>query len=301
MNDMAANRKNLQKEMDNYLMYLLIDRKYSTNTIDSYYYDLEKFNIFCHENVLQQKQKDIKQFLEQLNKDGLSAKAVAHMQTTLRGFYKFLMQEGIVKTSPLEFIASPKIPKTLPKVLTIDEVEMLLNIPLINHFSFRNKAMLEILYATGLRVSELVNLKLQDIDLTNDTVRVMGKGSKERILPLGDYALTALKIYLLEHRMYLLKKEKNDYLFLNNHGKVITRNGFYKIIKDLAQEVGIQKEISPHVLRHSFATHLLEHGADLRSIQELLGHSDISTTQIYTHVSIQKLRENYDDFHPHAV
>ena len=297
---MAAIRKKFDNKIDEYLMYLLIDRKYSNNTIDSYYYDLEKFNEFCKGKVVEQKEENIKKFLENLTKENLSNKAVAHVQTTLRGFYKFLMQEGIIKNSPMEFISSPKLPKTLPKVLSVKEVELLLNVPLMNHFSFRNKAMLEVLYATGLRVSELVNLKLQDIDLTNDTVRVIGKGSKERIIPLGDYAITALKIYLLEHRIYLLKNEKNDYLFLNNHGKVITRQGFYKIIKELAYELHIKKEISPHMLRHSFATHLLEHGADLRSIQELLGHSDISTTQIYTHVSVQKLRENYDDFHPHA-
>lgn len=297
---MAAIRKKFDNKIDEYLMYLLIDRKYSNNTIDSYYYDLEKFNDFCKGKVVEQKEENIKKFLEKLTKENLSNKAVAHVQTTLRGFYKFLMQEGIIKNSPMEFISSPKLPKTLPKVLSVKEVELLLNVPLMNHFSFRNKAMLEVLYATGLRVSELVNLKLQDIDLTNDTVRVIGKGSKERIIPLGDYAITALKIYLLEHRIYLLKNEKNDYLFLNNHGKVITRQGFYKIIKELAYELHIKKEISPHMLRHSFATHLLEHGADLRSIQELLGHSDISTTQIYTHVSVQKLRENYDDFHPHA-
>ena len=160
--------------------------------------------------------------------------------------------------------------------------------------------MLELMYSSGLRVSELINVKIHDIDTSNCIIRIMGKGSKERIVPLGDYAIRYIELYLKEYREKLIKKELNDYLFLNNHGTKMTRQGFFKILKALAKEKNIKTEFSPHTLRHSFATHLLNGGADLRSIQEMLGHSDISTTQIYTHVSKEKLKENYNNFHPHA-
>ena len=160
--------------------------------------------------------------------------------------------------------------------------------------------MLELMYATGLRVSELVNLKVYDVNLEEAIVKTMGKGSKERIIPIGDYALNALTIYINEYRSTLFKKEVNDFLFLNNHGKQMTRQGFFKIIKKLAIEQGIKKDFSPHTLRHSFATHLLSHGADLRIIQELLGHSDVSTTQIYTHVSNEELEDTFKKYHPHG-
>jgi len=160
--------------------------------------------------------------------------------------------------------------------------------------------MLELLYSSGLRVSELVNLKLQDVDLNEDIVRAFGKGSKERVIPLGEFAKESLYEYIYKYRGLMLKKYNNDYLFLNNHGNQMTRQGFFKIIKAIAKEKGINKEISPHTLRHSFASHLLKYGADLRTIQELLGHSDISTTQIYTHITNQKLKENYKEFHPHG-
>lgn len=200
----------------------------------------------------------------------------------------------------MDFISSPKREKHLPKVLSEEEIDKLLNIPLTDAFSYRNKAILEIMYATGLRVSELINLKVNDIDLNMALLKTLGKGSKERIIPLGDYALNYLKLYINEYRNQLIKRNLTDYLFLNNHGNKLTRQGLFKILNKLAREQGIKTEISPHTLRHSFATHLLNGGADLRSIQELLGHSDISTTQIYTHVSNQKLNEDYHKFHPHG-
>ena len=200
----------------------------------------------------------------------------------------------------MDFISSPKREKHLPRVLSENEIDKLLNIPLTDHYSYRNKAILELMYATGLRVSELINLKVNDIDLNMAILKTIGKGSKERIIPLGDYALNYLKIYINEYRSLLIKKDLNDYLFLNNHGNKLTRQGLFKILNKLAREQDIKAEISPHTLRHSFATHLLNGGADLRSIQELLGHSDISTTQIYTHVSNQKLNEDYHKFHPHG-
>ena len=192
-----------------------------------------------------------------------------------------------------------KLSKKLPSVLTIDDINNILDIKIKNNFDIRNKAMLEIIYATGLRVSELVNLKIYDIDINEALVRTMGKGSKERIIPIGEYAIEAIKNYL-KVRGSFLKKEINDYLFLNNHGKKMTRQGFFKILKKIAKEKNIKKEISPHTLRHSFATHMINNGADLKTIQELLGHSDISTTQIYTHISTEKLKETFKSFHPHG-
>ena len=210
------------------------------------------------------------------------------------------MIEKKVGFNPMEYIELPKVRKSLPKVLSIDDIDKLLDIKLDDAFSYRNKAMLELMYSSGLRVSELVNVRLHDIDVFNCIIRIMGKGSKERIVPLGDYAINYISIYLNEYREKLVKYEMNDYLFLNNHGKKMTRQGFFRIIKALAREQNIKTDFSPHTLRHSFATHLLNGGADLRSIQEMLGHSDISTTQIYTHVSKEELKENYNNYHPHA-
>ena len=199
----------------------------------------------------------------------------------------------------IENIKRLKTKKSLPKVLTIEEVDKLLNIDCKTNYDYRNKAMLELLYSSGLRISELLNLTLNDIDFTNDIVRVYGKGSKERIVPLGDYAIIALKKYIFEYRNLLIKYP-TDILFLNNHGNIMSRSGFFKIINRIALENGIEKEISPHVLRHSFATHLLEGGADLRSIQELLGHENMSTTSIYTHLRSDLLKKSYDEYHPRS-
>ena len=292
-----------KNKINDYLNYLLIDRKYSNNTIESYKRDLNDFyNFFLKRqvNIDNITKIDIETYLVNLRKQGLNEKTTSRHISCLRGFYKFLIIEKDIKDNPMEFIETPKIRKSLPKVLSKEEVELLLDIGLINNYSYRNKAMLELMYATGLRVSELVNLKIHDVDLDMDIVRTIGKGNKERIIPLGDYALIALKEYLSYHRDSMLKKAYNDYLFLNNHGNKMTRQGFFKIIKSLAKQKNINTVFSPHTLRHSFATHLLDYGADLRSIQELLGHSNISTTQIYTHVSTQKLKENYENYHPHG-
>ena len=204
-----------------------------------------------------------------------------------------------IKNNPIETISSLKLSKKLPNILTVDEVDRLLDIKITDNFSIRNKAMLELMYATGLRVSELINLKTYDIDMSEDIVRTMGKGSKERIIPIGYCAEEAIERYL-SVRHTLLKKDINDYLFLNNHGKQLTRQGFFKILKNIMKEKEIKKNISPHVLRHSFATHMINNGADLRTIQELLGHSDISTTQIYTHVSNEQIKKIFNNYHPHG-
>lgn len=290
----------MENEIELFCNYLLIDKKYSKNTIESYKRDLTQFNNFTSKNIKDIDDSDIKKYLKELNILKESNKTVARFISSLRTFYKFLIIEKIVTKNPLENIELPKLNKTLPKTLDEEDIDKLLNIKLTDNFSFRNKAMIELMYATGLRVSELINLKLQDVDINMALVRTMGKGSKERIIPIGDYALHYLELYILNYRDSMLKKEYNDYLFLNNHGKQMTRQGFFKILKKIAEENEINKDFSPHTLRHSFATHLLNHGADLRSIQELLGHSDISTTQIYTHVSNKKLKENYNEFHPHG-
>ncbi len=290
----------MKEEIDLFANYLLIDKKYSSNTIESYKRDLYKMDNFLHKKIRFVTEQDIKNYLKDINDNHESKKTVARNISALRSFYKFLMIEKIVSSNPMENIELPKLNKSLPKTLDEQDIDKLLDINLIDAFSYRNKAMLELMYATGLRVTELVNLKIHDIDDKMDLLRTMGKGSKERIIPIGDYALYYLKKYLYEYRDSMLKKEYNDYLFLNNHGQKMTRQGFFKILQKIAKEKGIKKDISPHTLRHTFATHLLNHGADLRSIQELLGHSDIATTQIYTHVSNQKLRQNYDNYHPHS-
>lgn len=290
----------MTEEIELFCNYLLIDKKYSSNTIDSYKRDLVKFNAVVNKKVTDVTEEDIKNYLKDLNHHEESKTTISRNISSLRSYYKFLMIEKIVNNNPMENIEFPKLNKTLPHILDEEDIDKLLDIKLIDCFSYRNKAMLELMYATGLRVTELVNLKVHDIDLDMALVQTMGKGSKERIIPIGDYALYYLKVYLNNYRDSMLKREYNDYLFLNNHGKQMTRQGFFKILKKQALENGIKKDFSPHTLRHSFATHLLNNGADLRSIQELLGHSDISTTQIYTHVSNKQLRENYDEFHPHS-
>lgn len=281
--------------------YLIIDKKYSENTIKAYNNDLKKFKNFIKNKTINNiDENSIKDYLKYLNKENNDTKTISHNISTLRSFYKFLLIEKKVNKNPMEYIELPKTKKSLPKTLSIEEIDKLLDINLTDSFSYRNKAMLELMYSSGLRVSELINVKIHDIDVSNCIIRIMGKGSKERIVPLGDYAIRYIELYLKEYREKLIKKELNDYLFLNNHGNKMTRQGFFKILKQIAKEKNIKTEFSPHTLRHSFATHLLNGGADLRSIQEMLGHSDISTTQIYTHVSKEKLKENYNNFHPHA-
>ena len=238
-------------------------------------------------------------YTKYLREQQLSTVSINHNVSVLRTFYKFLVLSNRFVTDPMEYLEVPKLRKTLPKVLSLDEVKNLLDIDLVDKYSYRNKAMLELMYATGLRVSELVNLKLNDIDLESDLIRTLGKGSKERIIPIGDYAIYYLKKYILEYRPLLLKTN-TDYVFLNNHGKKLSRQSFYKLVKDLAIKKNIKTEFSPHTLRHSFATHLLDRGADIVSIKEMLGHSSLSTTQIYTHISNQKLKDEYTKFHPHG-
>ncbi|MBE6160061.1 MAG: tyrosine recombinase XerD [Lactobacillales bacterium] len=283
--------------IEEYLKYLLIEKKYSNNTILSYGNDLNELNEFYkNKNITKLDKKDILNFIDK-NKDK-SDKTLSHFITTFRGFYKYLEIENIIKENPILSISQPKTKKTLPKVLSVSDIDNILNIILNDKYDFRNKAMLELMYSTGIRISELINIKTHDINITNCTLKVMGKGSKERIIPIGDIALKYIKIYIENYRKEFIK-QNTDYLFLNSRGTLMTRQAFFKIVKKIAKQKNIKTDFSPHTLRHSFATHMLENGADLRTIQELLGHSDLSTTQIYTNVSNKFIEENYE-YHPHS-
>lgn len=282
-----------------FLNYLLIDRKYSENTIISYDLQLKELEQTVQKSLRSLTKQDISQFLKQI-KTTHNTRSIAHFMTVFRSFYKFLEIEEVIEQNPMDDMELPKLPKSLPKVLSKEEVELLLDVPLTNAYQYRNKAMLELMYASGLRISELISLGVHDVNLEMQTVRVFGKGSKERIVPIGDYATYYLQLYMEEYRPILLKRKETDVLFLSSRGDQMSRQAFFKIIKQLGSQKQIKTDFSPHTLRHSFATHLLENGADLRSIQELLGHSDLSTTQIYTHISNQQLKENYTKFHPHG-
>ena len=289
--------------LNDFCDYLKIDKKYSNLTVESYRTEIKKYlDFFKDKNISINniKNNNIKEYLSYIKGENISDRSMAHNVSVIRTFYKFLLIEKIIDGNPSEFLELPKLKKSLPTTLSKEEIETLLDINLKDNYSYRNKAMLELMYATGLRVSELVNVKINDIDFENCFIRTMGKGSKERIIPINDYSLYYVKKYIMEYRGSMMKREHHDYIFVNNHGLQMTRQGFFKIIKALAKEKNIKIPISPHTLRHSFATHLLDYGADLRSIQEMLGHSNISTTQIYTHVSSEHLKENYSNSHPHG-
>lgn len=281
--------------INKYLDYLKFERKLSDNTLKSYLNDLKDFDLYFKGNILNLKYNDISNYLNSLN--DLNARSVAHYITVINSLYSFLLDEGNIDENPCLNIISPKIPKKLPNYLTEDEIDSLLDINLITPYDYRNKAMLELLYASGVRITELINLKVSDVDLYNCFIRVTGKGKKERIVPISDVAIKYLDIYITEYRNEILKDHDSEYLFISNSFKNISRQGFFKILKAECKRCGIEKNVSPHVLRHSFATHLLKHGADLRVIQELLGHEDISTTQIYAHLVNEKLKEDYE-YHP---
>lgn len=288
--------KQLNAPMQSYLNYLQFERKLARNTISSY---RDNLLIFCEflngKDSLCCVREDIESFLKFVFNRGDTTKS--HYLTVLNSYYQFLIQEGKMEKNPCELISFPSTSKKLPQYLTLMEVEQLLDISFHTVYDYRNKAMLELLYATGMRISELISLRLQDVDFQEDFVHVLGKGDKERIIPMNETAKQFLLLYIEEYRSELLKNSTSEYLFLNHHGKPISRQGFFKILKSLCIEKHIEKNVSPHTLRHSFATHLLNNGADLRIVQELLGHSDISTTQIYTHISDEKKKQDYE-YHP---
>ena len=288
--------------IDDFIDYLIVEKGLSINTQDSYRFDMQEFTNYLNKkkinNLNDIKENDLIDYLEYLKNDkGLQARSIERHLTTLRSLYKYLVKNEIVKSDITLNIDNMKLGRHLPDVLSVDEVDNLLNIEIKSPYDVRTKAMLEIMYSSGLRVSELVNLELSDIDIYNDTILVNGKGSKERIVPIGDLAKKYLHDYL-EVRNNLIKRKNGnpEKLFLNNHGKPITRNGFNFLLNNILKEKGIKKNVTPHTLRHSFATHMLDNGADLRTIQELLGHSDIVTTRIYTHISKKQVHDNYVEY-----
>lgn len=284
--------------IQDFLNYCVFEKGLSDKTKESYCNDLEVYKDFLHSqsiNTVSAISSDaIKDFLKKRQDE--EPTTIAHNLTVIKNFHRYLLKEKIVSSDVSEFIERPKLKKALPKALSVDDVDLLLDIPLNTPFDYRNKAMLELMYGCGLRVSELVNLELNDIDQSNCFIRILGKGSKEREIPVGEYALYYLKEYLAV-RDFLLKDKPCNKLFLNNHGMGMTRQGFFKNLKIILKEKGLNPNVSPHTLRHSFATHLINKGADLRSIQEMLGHSDISTTKIYTRVSDEKVIEDYNKYH----
>jgi Site-specific recombinase XerD len=272
----------MKELIEEFLSYLAGVKNYSYNTLLAYQADLEDFADFCgslpsEEEAFQK----LREYLENLKKKGYNPFSIARKISSLRSFFKFLEAEKGFNISFLLFLESPKLPFRLPKVLSLEEIEKLLNSPDINNpLGYRDRTMLEVLYATGLRVSELVNLKFENLNLELGLVRVLGKGFKERLVPLGDYALKFLKTYLENVRPQLANEKSKNFVFLNRRGAPITRQRFWQIIKDYAKKCGLEDKVTPHVIRHTFATHLLQGGADLRALQMMLGHSSLSTTQM---------------------
>lgn len=294
--DLKLNSKN-KEILQNYQTYLVTIKHLSSDTsVSSYIDDLYKYLEYMEkkhiDSALDITREDISNYLEYLDDNGYMVSSEVRKVVSIRLFHKYLSKKYAISDTSSK-IARPKYRRNLPNILTIEEVDKLLDIRLVTVFDYRNKAMLELMYSSGLRVSELVNLKLADVNLDEGYVRCFGKGKKERIVPIGEIALDYLRKYIFEYRNSMLKGYYTENIFLNNHGQNMTRQGFFIIIKKIAKEKGIEKNITPHMLRHSFATHLLNNGADLRTIQEMLGHSNISTTQIYTNISADIIKENY--------
>jgi integrase/recombinase XerD len=286
-----------------FLDYLSVEKGLSANTILSYGRDLNKFNLFLRKEKLdwtRTSEEDLARFIHHQSLAGLQARSLARLISALKSFYRFLLLDGLVKKDPAANLSSPKTWLTLPKYLSIQEVGELLRQPDEKDLhGLRDKAMLEVLYATGLRVSELIQLKPKDLNLDDGYLICRGKGGKERVVPLGRSAAAMTRRYIEEARPQLQKKPA-EALFLTHLSEPFTRQGFWKILRTYALKAGLSPKISPHVLRHSFATHLLERGADLCSVQLMLGHSQITTTQIYTHISRERLRQVYERYHPRA-
>lgn len=285
--------------IEEYINYIYIEKRLSANTKDAYKRDLVSFSTFLdNKKVNNIKSNDIRDYIKYLNDNNEKDKTIARKIVSIRTFFDYLMKNNVINVNPCEKIESPKLKKSLPKTLNEEEINILLDIKPKTALEWRNKAMIELMYAAGLRVSELVELEVNDVNLKDNYVRVFGKGKKERIVPMADITTDILNEYISVYRNSLLKGYLTDKVFISSYGKGMTRQGFFKNLKKIAKEKGIKKDFSPHTLRHSFATHLLEHGADLRSIGELLGHENIKTTQIYTHVTNTKIKNDYNEFHP---
>jgi integrase/recombinase XerD len=293
----------MEQFLDQFLHYLIVEKGLSKNTLEAYSHGLTRFLNHLREKGVREIEEvekfRIRGFLLALRKKNLSTKTIVRNLVAIRSFFRFLIEEGIVETNPAEELESPKVEKTLPEILTLKEIEQILEQPnLQTPLGIRDRAMLEILYATGMRVSELTHLPTHQVNLEGGYVLLYGKGSKERIVPLGSEAMKWVALYLKTARGILAKGRENPSLFINRSGKGMSRQRFWKSLKDYSRRAGLRKRITPHLLRHSFASHLLERGADLRSVQMMLGHVDISTTQIYTHVTGERLKKVHRQYHP---
>ncbi|PTK65216.1 site-specific tyrosine recombinase XerD [Staphylococcus haemolyticus] len=291
--------------IEEYLKFIQIEKGLSENTIVAYRRDLKKYQLYMQEQKIAHidfiDRQTIQECLGSLIDQGASAKSIARFISTIRSFHQFALREKYAAKDPTVLIETPKYEKKLPDVLDVEEVIQLLETPdLTKNNGYRDRTILELLYATGMRVTELIQIEIEDVNLIMGFVKVFGKGNKERIIPLGDTVIEYLDTYINTVRPQLLKKTVTNVLFLNLHGRPLTRQGIWKLIKQYGLRANITKTLTPHTLRHSFATHLLENGADLRAVQEMLGHSDISTTQLYTHVSKTQIRQMYNQFHPRA-
>jgi integrase/recombinase XerD len=286
--------------IDQFLDAVWVEQGLSENTLSAYGSDLRIFaKWLAGKSMLEVDGAELSSFLASRYKEGIGNRSSARILSSLRRFYGYYIRENNIKIDPTALIESPRIGQPLPASLSEQDVELLLDAPEVsNALGFRDRTMLEMLYATGLRVSELVNLKFEQISFRQGVVRITGKGNKERLVPVGEEAMSWLESYMSQARKTILGEHQCDYLFVTNRADSMTRQAFWHIIKRHAKKAGINKELSPHTLRHAFATHLLNHGADLRVVQLLLGHSDLSTTQIYTHIARERLKELHSKYHP---
>lgn len=285
--------------IERFLYYLTVEKGLSANTLEAYRRDIQKFNVYLEsggKSIINFKRSDLVSFITNLRDSGNQASTLARNIASLRGLCKFLLMEGIIKEDPVENLSTPKGWKRVPKILGIEDVSSLLEKPHGEKLSLRDKAILEIIYSSGLRASEVVNMKTGDINFEAGFITIQGKGSKERVIPVNETALKTLKRYIEELRPVLLNKKTSHYLFLRKGGKPMTRQRLWQLIKMYSKELSIK--ISPHTLRHCFASHLLDGGADLRALQKMLGHTDISTTQIYTKVTPERLKKIHKEYHP---
>lgn len=294
----------MEAVVQEYLNYCRVEKGLADNTLAAYQRDLERLAAYCETRrrpLVEVKAEDLRGFVDRLYAGNLSSRSIARYVASIRNFYLYLMRQARIPADPTTEIAAPKQWKDLPNFLSLEEVDRLLEAPDTSKpRGVRDVAMLQLLYATGLRVSELVSLKQAQLNAELGVLRVTGKGGKQRMTPVGKAALKAIETYLGHSRKKILKGKPSEYLFVTARGSCLTRQGFWKLLRRYGLQAGITKKLTPHVIRHSFATHLLERGADLRSVQLMLGHADIATTQIYTHVLRERLRKVYDEHHPRS-
>ena len=287
--------------LENFFTYIAVEKGLSKNTISSYSVDLKRFESFLahrKKKIKAVKKQDILDFIGTLRNDGYSISTICRYISSIKAFYKYMLTEDIIDNDPSENLQSPKKWERLPKALSVSEVKELLEVKFSGEAELRNTAMLELLYSSGLRVTELISIKLGDINFEAGFIRVLGKGSKERVVPVNTRAINRIKQYIEQERQEILKKKQSQYLFVTGRGRPMTRQRFWQTLKAVGKQAGL--ELSPHTIRHCFATHLLEGGADLRSVQKMLGHTDISTTQVYTKVTTDRIKKVFKQYHPRA-